>query len=151
MRDFNSGGELMKDIRELIYDKYIKPTEADRKTYVGVEIEMPVVNLSGEATSHNVSRKAFGSVVEQLGLKQVKFDNRGYNHEALNEKNGDLFSFDCSYNNLEISFGKESSLLDVNERLKEYIRLFNKELGKDNHILTGLGIQPYYKKCRQDY
>ena len=64
----------MKDIRELIYNKYIKPTEADRKTYVGVEIEMPIVNLSGEATSHNVSRKAFSSVVSELGLKKTKFD-----------------------------------------------------------------------------
>lgn len=141
----------MKDIKELIYDKYIKPTETDRETYVGVEIEIPIVNLSGEATSHNVSRKAFNSIVSELGLKKTKFDNRGYNHEALNEKNGDLFSFDCSYNNLEISFGKETSLIDVNQRLKDYIRLFNRELGKENHILTGLGIQPYYKKCRQDY
>ncbi len=141
----------MKDIKELIYNKYIRPTEEDRKTYVGVEIEMPVVNLSGEATAHSVSRKAFSNTVSELDLKKIKFDNRGYNHEALNEKNGDLFSFDCSYNNLEISFGKEESLITINERLKEYIRLFNRELEKDNHILTGLGIQPYYKKCRQDY
>ena len=62
---------IMKDIRELIYNKYIKPTEADRKTYVGVEIEMPIVNLSGEATSHNVSRKAFSSVVSELSLKKL--------------------------------------------------------------------------------
>ena len=32
-------------LRKAIYDKYIAPTQKQRPDYIGVEIEMPVVNL----------------------------------------------------------------------------------------------------------
>ena len=37
---------MKKEIRQAIYDKYIAPTKKERPDYIGVEIEMPVVNLS---------------------------------------------------------------------------------------------------------
>lgn len=141
----------MSDIKELIFDNYIAPMKDKKGTYVGVEIELPIVNLKGEATDHDTARKAFNKAVEKLGLTGTKFDAKGNCHEAKDEKTGDLFSFDCSYNNLELSFGKEQSLVTVNDRFKEYIKLFNTELRKDDHIITGFGVQPYYNKCRQDY
>ena len=42
-------------IRKAIYDKYIAPTRRERPDYIGVEIEMPVVNLSGQAVDEAVS------------------------------------------------------------------------------------------------
>ena len=36
---------MKENIRNAIYDKYIAPTKKKRPDYIGVEIEMPVVNL----------------------------------------------------------------------------------------------------------
>ena len=39
----------MKELDRAIYDKYIAPTERKRELSIGVEIEMPVVNMNAEA------------------------------------------------------------------------------------------------------
>lgn len=39
---------IQSEIDNAIYEKYIKPTKADRERCAGIEIEMPVVNLSGK-------------------------------------------------------------------------------------------------------
>lgn len=36
-------------LRELLYQKYIAPTERATTQYIGVEIEIPTVNLLGGA------------------------------------------------------------------------------------------------------
>ena len=40
--------------KELIYDRFIAPLQKPRASYIGIEIEMPVVNLSGEKTEKSV-------------------------------------------------------------------------------------------------
>ncbi|MBR3420251.1 MAG: hypothetical protein IKG82_16360 [Oscillospiraceae bacterium] len=37
---------MNQTLRTAIYDKYIAPTKQKRPDYIGVEIEMPVVNLA---------------------------------------------------------------------------------------------------------
>ena len=139
------------DIREKVYERYIKPTEEDRKDYVGVEIELPIVNISGLETNHEVCRQVFEQAVKKFEFKPESYDDNGKCHSATNQKTEDILSFDCSYNNLEISFGKEKNLLEVEKRLKGYLKFFNEKLEKENHIITGMGINPFYKKCRKDY
>ena len=46
---------MKNEIRQAIYDKYIAPTKKVRPDYIGVEIEMPVVNLNGQAVDEAVS------------------------------------------------------------------------------------------------
>ena len=41
--------------QKLIYDRFIAPLKKPRASYIGIEIEMPVVNLSGEKTDKFVS------------------------------------------------------------------------------------------------
>lgn len=61
----------------------------------------------------------------------------------LSCKNGDLLSYDCSYNNLELSFGRETSLFAISDRFKEYYYFLQSEFGKYNYTLTGMGVNPY--------
>ncbi|MBP5180084.1 MAG: hypothetical protein J6127_02205, partial [Clostridiales bacterium] len=75
----------MSNIKELIFDNYIAPMKDKKGTYVGVEIELPIVNLKGEATDHDTARKAFNKAVEKLGLAGTKFDAKGNCHEAKDE------------------------------------------------------------------
>ncbi len=142
---------MNKDIRELIYDKYIYPIEGNKKNLVGVEIELPIVNRAGLATDHNVSKAMFASLIDHFGLRPVKYDLEGSCHEAISPVTGDGLSFDCSYNNFEISFGTEESLVVIEQRFREYITYANEQLLKYNHIITGMGIQPYYYNCNKNY
>ena len=41
-------------VYQAIYDKYIAPTKVVRKNYIGVELEMPVVNLSGNTVFRKI-------------------------------------------------------------------------------------------------
>ena len=41
--------------QKLIYDRFIAPLKKPRASYIGIEIEMPVVNLSGEKNDKSVS------------------------------------------------------------------------------------------------
>ena len=41
-------------------------------------------------------------------------------YHALNKESGDIFSYDCSYNNMEFSFGKESELHTIHGRFVRY-------------------------------
>ncbi len=142
---------MPNNLKEMIYQKYIAPTEIHRERFIGVEAELPIVCLSGSATDHNVSRKAFSEAVKQFGFTPKKFDDKGRCHEAENAANGDIFSFDCSYNNFEISFGKEKNLPEIDRRFQSYVSFMNSELIKDQHLLTGMGINPFYKHCKNDF
>ncbi len=38
-----------EEVISRLYDRYIRPTEDKKDSFIGVEIEMPIVNLNGEA------------------------------------------------------------------------------------------------------
>ena len=141
----------MADVKELLYDRYIKPTENRKESFAGIEVELPIVNLSGAGTDHTVTQAVFADALSHLGFEKRKFDNNGICHEGSDPVTGDVLSFDCSYNNLEISFGPERSILTVKTRLVAYIDYLNSALASSGHIITGMGISPYYRQNAQNY
>jgi gamma-glutamylcysteine synthetase len=56
---------------------------------------------------------------------------------------GDLYTYDCSYNNLEFSFARTQDLHEVNSRFKAYYRFIQQELAQHGHTLTGMGVNPH--------
>ena len=64
---------MKNEIRQAIYDKYIAPTKIDRPNYIGVEIEMPVVNLSGQAVDEAVSIEVAEKFIKQFSLLNAKY------------------------------------------------------------------------------
>ncbi len=138
-------------IKELLYEKYIAPTEKPRTKYVGIEIEMPIVNLSGEATDYAVAQQAAAALIEKFGFEPQDYDDEGVCYTATHPKNGDNISFDCAYNNLELSMGKEMRLETLEQRFQTYVLFLNKELGRSGHILTGMGINPNYAVNSKDF
>ena len=138
-------------LRELLYEKYFVPTENDSGDYVGVEIEMPVIRLSGDATDHEICRGAAGEFRKAFDFKPVAFDHFNNCYSATDNIYGDNISFDCSYNNMELSFGKERTLHPIKERFNRYVDFLNRELEKSGHILSGLGINPNHHVNRKDF
>ena len=146
-----------KILSDAIYDKYIKPTERPEKKLVGVELEYPIVNLRG-ATFDRIESPVDFSVVHQFAERFVaKFsfgnvtrDDDGFIYNAEDEVTGDILSFDCSYNTLELSFGAEESIKTIEKRFKDYYEFIQTTLAESEHMITGLGINPGYKVNRRD-
>jgi len=133
---------MNKDIRQAIYDKYIAPTKKERPDYIGVEIEMPVVNLNGKPVDEAVCISIAEKFTKHFGFTPEGHDSEGNLTSSKHKPTGDILSFDCCYSNLELSFGKAVSLFEVKERFEKYCRFLNAEFAKHNYTLTGMGVNP---------
>lgn len=130
------------EIRALLYEKYIRPTERKKGKYIGIEIEMPIYNLTGAATDFTVARAAAEEFHARFGFEIQGVDSEGHCYSATGPVTGDNLSFDCSYNNMELSMGKSSDLRELDSRFKTYVRFLNERLQEKQHTLTGMGINP---------
>jgi gamma-glutamylcysteine synthetase len=133
---------MNETIRKAIYDKYIAPTTKERPDYIGVEIEMPIVNLSGQPVDEAVSIKTAESFIRQFGFIASGSDTDGNITSAKHEQTGDILSFDCCYSNLELSFGKAVGLFEIKDRFERYCRFLNAVFAKHGYTITGMGVNP---------
>ncbi|MBR1530621.1 MAG: glutamylcysteine synthetase [Eubacterium sp.] len=130
-------------IRNAIYQKYITPTQRKANDFVGAEFELPIVNLNKEAVDFDIIHSLAEAFVNHFAFDKTMTDDDGNIYSALKSENGDDLSFDCSYNTLELSFGKVSDLNVVHSRFKEYYAFIQGFLAPYSHTLTGMGINPY--------
>ncbi len=128
-----------------LYKKYIEPTKTKRDHFIGVEFEMPIVNLSGEAVDFDIVHSLTGSFIEKFDFKVIGIDDFENIYAAQSKENDDILSYDCSYNNLELSFGKEDNLNKIYSRFLVYYEYIQNILSKDNYTLTGMGVNPNRK------
>ena len=134
---------LEEDLKALLYDKYIAPTINNKKDFIGIEIEMPIINLAKEAVDFGVVFEVTEAFVREFSLEPIKLDDDGHICLAESKKNGDSISFDCSYNNLELSLGRVSDITEADRRFREYYDFLQKRFFKYGYTLTGMGINPY--------
>lgn len=140
-----------EQIKQHLYGKYIQPTETEREDFIGIEVEMPVVRLSEGPTDYTVAQEAAAALAQEFGFVCDKFDDNGVCFSATRPDNQDNISFDCSYNNLELSLGKERSLAAIDERFRSYVGFLNSKLSANDHLLTGMGINPRHELNRRDF
>lgn len=133
---------MNESVRKAIYDKYIVPTKKERTDYIGVEIEMPVVNKNGAPVDEKISIDAASKFSEHFGFIESGRDADGNITSSKHEQTGDILSFDCSYSNLELSFGKAVGLFEIKDRFEKYCRFLNSEFAGYGYTLTGMGVNP---------
>lgn len=138
------------ELDEALYRKYIKPTQRRRQPYVGVEFELPVVNLGGQAVDFAAVHALTDAFVKQFGFDKLSRDDDGDVYLAQRTDNGDGLSYDCSYNTLELSFGVETDLNVIYARFVQYYSFIQDFLKQYNHTLTGMGINPHYRVNRNE-
>ncbi len=129
---------------EALYNKYIAPTCKKRDDSIGIEIEMPVVELSGKPVAEAVVIAAANSFREQFGFEISGCDDDGNVNSMTESKSGDNLSFDCSYSNLELSMGKGTDLNELHNSFKKYYSYLQSILTPQGYSLTGMGINPNY-------
>ncbi|MBQ7446543.1 MAG: glutamylcysteine synthetase, partial [Eubacterium sp.] len=130
--------------KDIILKRFIQPLKQQQERYVGVEIELPIVNLNRAPVDFSLVHEMTEHFVKTRGFSEISLDDDGYIYQAKHPETGDTLSFDCSYNTLEFSFCREADIHAVSERFYSYIDTVQSCLQKGNHIVTGLGINPGY-------
>ena len=137
-----------EQILQELYKKYIAPTCKCREHLIGVEIELPIVNLNRAAVDFGVVHSLTADFCAHFGFSVTGVDDEGHTNAAQNPENRDILSYDCSYNNLELSFGAEPSLNEIHRRFTEYCEYIQAFFARYNYTLTGMGVNPYRKYNR---
>ena len=133
-------------IRDEIYQRFLEPTKKDKKEYIGIEIEIPIINLNKEAVDFDVVHRVTESFYKNFDSFEVEgIDYDGKIYALRNKENDDIVCYDCSYNNIEFAMAKEEDLFTINERFRKYYKFVKGEFEKCNHTLSGMGINPYRK------
>ena len=141
---------LQNELENAIYEKYIRPTKRKKTRAVGLELELPIVNTKKQAVDFSVVHELTKAFIEKFAFSRTLLDDEGEIYNALNEKNEDSISYDCSYNTLELSFGTEENLNVLYNRFTMYYTFISDFLRPYSHQLTGMGINPYYKLNRSE-
>lgn len=140
-----------EELKARLFERYIAPTQGRKGKFVGLELEMPVANLEGGATDYAVAQAAAAEFRREFGFAEEAHDADGVCYSATCAATGDNLSFDCAYNNLELSFGRASSLAGLWERFQTYVGFLNGALLRRGHLLTGMGVNPNHAQNRRDY
>ncbi len=135
-------------IRKKLYEKYILPTEKNHGKFIGVEIEMPIVNLNRQAVDFDVVHMLTKEFCAHFGFFVTGIDDEGNTYSAEKRETGDILSYDCSYNNLELSFGREADLNIIDSRFRRYYSFIQEFLRPHRYTMTGMGVNPYRKYNR---
>lgn len=130
-------------IRQQLHKCYIEPTKKKREKYIGVEIEIPIVNLSKKAVDFEAVHEITRRFISHFEFSVVGTDDEGNIFSAQSPEIGDILSYDCSYNNLELSFGREQNLFIIQKRFSEYYDFLQNQFKEYNYTLTGMGVNPY--------
>ena len=132
-------------IRNKLYAEFIKPTN-QKKNFIGIEIEIPIINLDKKAVDFDVVHEITAKFQKQYDdFKSDGIDYNGNVFALKNPKTEDIVCYDCSYNNIEFAMGREKELFSIHERFGEYYSFVKESFEEHNHTLTGMGINPYRK------
>ena len=75
-----------EEIINRLYDRYIRPTEHKKDSFVGVEIEMPIVNLEGKAVDFEIVHMLTSAFLKEFGFIPTGIDEQGNIYAALNRQ-----------------------------------------------------------------
>lgn len=131
-------------VEEAIYNRYIMPTKRKRTRLSGLEFELPIVNRKKAPVDFEVIHQVTDKFINTFSFLNISRDDDGCIYLAINDRTGDGLSYDCSYNTLEFSFGKEEDMNVLYKRFCQYYTYIQRELRKEGHMLTGMGINPHY-------
>ena len=102
------------------------------------------MNEKNEPVNFEVIYQVTDRFIDTFSFLNVSRDDNEHIYMAVDDKTGDGLSYDCSYNTLKISFGKEEDMNVLYKRFCQYYTYIQKKLRKEGHMLTGMGINPRY-------
>lgn len=131
--------------RELVAKEFLSGFFRENRKFTGVELEFPLLSLSGGPVSLEVAKGLLSHLLEN-GFTVEGRDIHG-NGVFLINKDGDCLSFDNSYNNFEFAMEKDENLYKVACRFYKLFGLVQNYLLANGHTLCGMGTNPNHKKA----
>ena len=117
----------MTTAKELLKQRYYLPIKEQPELFVGIELEYPVVNLSGNATDVSLTKQLLIYLIDNFGFKADKFDSDNNPIQLIEQASGDMIA-------------------EVEERLDTYLSMIQPYLRNHNHELQGWGVNPNWAK-----
>ncbi len=133
------------NITKAIYDKYIVPTIGNHGDGIGVELEIPILNLKKEPVNFSLIQELAQIIQTDLGFQVAGRDDQGAVYSMSHKKTGDHISFDYSYCNIEFSMGVEKDINVIYNRFRSYYEQLQAFLKRHNYAMTGMGVNPNWK------
>lgn len=136
----------MTTAKELLKQRYYEPIKEQPELFVGIELEYPVVNLSGNATDVSLTKQLLVYLLDNFDFQADKYDSDNNPIQLIEQASGDMILFEVSYNTIEFAFTKASRIAEVEERLDTYLSMIQPYLRNHNHELQGWGVNPNWAK-----
>ena len=136
----------MTTAKELLKQRYYEPIKEQPELFVGIELEYPVVNLSGNATDVSLTKQLLVYLLDNFDFQADKYDSDNNPIQLIDKASGDMILFEVSYNTIEFAFAKAERISEVEERLDAYLGMIQPYLQNDNHELQGWGVNPNWVK-----
>lgn len=136
----------MNIARELLRERYFTNLKHSNDLFVGIELELPIVKLTGDAVDFSVVFALFDEMIEKLPLSIEKSDDNGQAIQLVSDENDDRILFEVGYNTIEFAFDKAKTIGEVEQRFSNYLAVMQPFLKKQNHLLTGFGVNPFWDK-----
>ncbi|URZ88114.1 glutamate-cysteine ligase family protein [Floricoccus penangensis] len=144
----------MNKARKCIEERYFKNLKEKPEVFVGVELEFPVVNMIGGAIDIETVLSLMDMLVSEKNFSVEKVDEQGNPIQIIADRYDDRILFEVGYTIIEFAFDKAKNINEVNERFQEYFEIIQSYLKDFHHMLTGLGINPWWNtnnsKCVSD-
>ena len=136
----------MTTAKELLKQRYYEPIKEQPELFVGIELEYPVVNLSGNATDVSLTKQLLLYLLDNFDFQADKYDSDNNPIQLIDKTSGDMILFEVSYNTIEFAFAKAERISEVEERLDTYLSMIQPYLRDHNHELQGWGVNPNWAK-----
>ena len=136
----------MTTAKELLKQRYYEPIKEQPELFVGIELEYPVVNLSGNATDVSLTKQLLVYLLDNFDFQADKYDSDNNPIQLIDKASGDMILFEVSYNTIEFAFAKAERISEVEERLDTYFGIIQPYLQNHNHELQGWGVNPNWAK-----
>lgn len=140
----------MTTAKELLKQRYYEPIKEQPELFVGIELEYPVVNLSGNATDVSLTKQLLVYLLDNFDFQADKYDSDNNPIQLIDKASGDMILFEVSYNTIEFAFAKAERISEVEERLDTYLGIIQPYLQNHNHELQGWGVNPNWVKMTTD-
>ena len=108
---------------DLLKKRYLDNIQDKPESYIGVELEFPIVNLSHQATDITVTKSVMFHLKESLFFEVERYDQDGCPVQLIDRKSEDRILFEVSYNTIEFAFGKAKKIQDIEERFNQYMKV----------------------------
>lgn len=131
------------EIKQYFIENYIE--KFSKNDYIGVEIEMPIINLNSPyIVNSKVIEGLFSTFLDNEEFKIENYDNEKNIISIKNIKTNDTVSLEYSFNTIELSLGKELLIDRLKEKFDFYYNFIKQYLEKYEYEIYCGGINPNY-------